>query len=105
MVRVNPAVAAKYFVMKSGMKVTDEAIANETALLKSAQNLLPGENPMNPKIGNVSLRDMGILAKFMNDNGLTPTLVPADQIVTNQFIAFANNFDHKALIAKAKAMH
>lgn len=103
-VRVNPAPAAKYFVMKSGLKVTDEAIANETKLLESSQGLLPGENPMNPKIGNVSLRDMSILAKFMNDNGLTPTLVPADQIVTNQFIAFANDFDHKALIAKAKAM-
>ena len=48
---------------------------------------------------------MRILTKFMADNGLTTNVVPADAIVTDQFIEYANDFDHKAFIAKAKAMH
>jgi len=35
---------------------------------------------------------------------LTSALVPAAAIVTNQFIAFANDFDKKAWIAQVKAM-
>ncbi len=104
LVRVNPALAAKYFVQKSGMKVTDQAIANEEQLLSISQDLLPGNNPNNPRIGEVLPRDMGVLSQFMYDNGLASVRVPASAVVTNQFITYANDFDHKAFIAKVKAM-
>jgi hypothetical protein len=48
---------------------------------------------------------MRVLTKFMADNGLTTSVVPASAIVTDQFIDYANDFDHKAFIAKAKAVH
>jgi NitT/TauT family transport system substrate-binding protein len=105
LVRVNPHLAAKYFVEKSGMKVTDEAIANEEKLLDISQDLLPGNDPNNPRIGEVLPRDMGVLAQFMYDNGLAGVRVPTSAVVTNAFITYANDFDHKAFIAKAKAMH
>jgi NitT/TauT family transport system substrate-binding protein len=103
--RVNPDLAAKYFVESSGMKVTDQAIANEARLLKNSTELLPGVNPNSMRIGELPVSKMRILTKFMADNGLTTNVVPADAIVTDQFIAYANDFDHKAFIAKAKAMH
>jgi NitT/TauT family transport system substrate-binding protein len=105
LVRVNPALAAKYFVEKLGMKVTDQAIANETKLLDISQDSLPGDNPMSNTIGEVSPLGMKVLTKFMYDNGLTTIPVPVSAIMTNQFTAYANDFDHKAFIAKVKAMH
>jgi NitT/TauT family transport system substrate-binding protein len=102
--RVNPELAAKYFVESSGVKVTDQAIANEVRLLKNSTELLPASNPNSMRIGELPVRKMRILTKFMADNGLTTNVVPADAIVTDQFIGYANDFDHKAFIAKAKAM-
>jgi hypothetical protein len=37
--------------------------------------------------------------------GLAGVRVPTSAVVTNAFITYANDFDHKAFIAKAKAMH
>jgi hypothetical protein len=50
------------------------------------------------------LRGAAVLAKFMYDNGLTAQIVPAQAIATNQFIPYANDFDHRAFIARVKAM-
>jgi len=102
---VNPDQAAKDFVMSSGMKVTDEAIAHEATLLRNSMELLPAYNPMSKRIGELPVRNMRVLTKFMADNGLTTSVVPASAIVTDQFIDYANDFDHKAFIAKAKAVH
>jgi NitT/TauT family transport system substrate-binding protein len=102
--RVNPALAARYFVEGSGQKVTPEAIANETKVLQLSQGDLAGADPSSPRIGYMSLRGIGVYTKFFADGGITNTAVPADAIVTNQFIAAANDFDHKAFIAQAKAM-
>ena len=55
--------------------------------------------------GSVRNHNMQVYAKFMYDNGLTTQLVPVSAVVSNQFIDYANDFDHKALIAQAKAMH
>jgi hypothetical protein len=40
----------------------------------------------------------------MRDNGLTQQIVPASAIMTDQYIAYANDFDHAAFIAQAKQM-
>jgi NitT/TauT family transport system substrate-binding protein len=103
--RVNPQLAAKYFVESSGVKVTDDAIAKEARLLENSTELLPGVNPTSMRIGEMPVRPMRVLAKFMYDNGLTSVVVPAESVVTDQFIGYANDFDHKAFIAQAKAMH
>ena len=66
--------------------------------------MLAGEVPTSTTIGEMPLRGTEVLAKFMYDNGVTAQQVPAAAIVTNQFIAYANAFDHKAFIAQAKAM-
>jgi NitT/TauT family transport system substrate-binding protein len=104
LVRVNPQLAAKYFVEESGMKVTDEAVATEARLLAISQDLLPADDPMSLRIGEMPVRGLHVLTRFMYDNGLTPQLVPASDLVTDQFIGYANDFDHRAFIARAKAM-
>jgi NitT/TauT family transport system substrate-binding protein len=104
LIRVNPDLAAKYFLQGAGIKVTDDAIARESRLLASAYDQLPGFDPASKTVGKMSATGMGVLAKFLADNGLTKEVVPTSAVVTDQFIAFANDFDHLAFIAQAKKM-
>jgi NitT/TauT family transport system substrate-binding protein len=104
LIRENPALAAKYFVEGAGQKVTPEAIATDLRLLSISQYMLLGNDPTSKTIGLIPLRGMEVFTKFMYDNGLTTTLVPARAIVTSQFIEYANDFDHNAFIRKVKAM-
>jgi len=105
LIRVNPQLAAKYFLQAAGLKVTDETLKNQTNLLELAYDQLPGFDPSSSTIGAMSERGMGILTKFLADAGFTQTVVPVSAVVTTQFIAYANDFDHKAFIAEAKKMH
>jgi NitT/TauT family transport system substrate-binding protein len=104
LIRENPALAARYFLQAAGVKITDESLAKQTKLLESSQDQLPGFDPSSAKIGKMSTTGMSILANFLYQNGLTPQVVPTAALVTDQFIPFANDFDHKAFIAQAKAM-
>jgi len=104
LIRVNPQLAARYFVEGSGGKVTDDAIAHEARLLAVSQDMLPGIDPSNRTIGELPLRSTAVLTKFMADNGLTAQVIPAAAIVTGQFIPYANDFDRQAFIARVKAI-
>lgn len=102
--RVNPHFAAECFLAHQGVRVTAEAIAEQTELFTVAADLLPAADPMSPTIGEMPLRGMKLYTNFMYENGLTSLLVPATSITTSQFIPYANNFDHRAFITEAKAM-
>ena len=104
LIRVNPRLAARYYLQGAGIKVTDDAIDKEAQLLELAHDSLPGFNPMSRKIGNVPLLGMGVLAKFLYQSGLTSEVVPVSSVVDDEFIAYANDFDHQAVIALAKSM-
>jgi hypothetical protein len=39
------------------------------------------------------------------DYGLTSQVVPGDEIATDQFIGYANDFDHRPVIALARHTH
>jgi hypothetical protein len=56
------------------------------------------------QIGYIPPRGIAVLAKFLSENGYTPTVVPTASIVNDAFIQYANDFDHKAFIEQAKAM-
>jgi NitT/TauT family transport system substrate-binding protein len=101
-VRYNPAVSARYFLEAQG-KATPEAIARETRELTLLEPDLPAADPMKKRIGEFPLRDMNVLSGAFHDHGMTNAVVPASAIVTNQFIDYANDFDHRAVIALAKA--
>jgi ABC-type nitrate/sulfonate/bicarbonate transport system substrate-binding protein len=102
-VRYNPSVSARFFLEAQG-KTTPEAIARETRELTPLEDDLPGADPSNQRIGAFPLRDMAVLSRTLHDYGMTSTVVPAGAVVTNQFVAYANDFDHRAVIALAKAM-
>jgi hypothetical protein len=59
---------------------------------------------MNPRIGSIRPSSVALYCRFFYNAGLTSALVPAAAITTNQFIAAANDFDHKAWIAEVRRM-
>jgi NitT/TauT family transport system substrate-binding protein len=103
-VRVNPQLAARYFVEGAGIPETPQAIADEANLLILCRDQLLGDDPLSAKIGDTSIPRIDLYSRVLAQYGMTAQPVPASAIVTNQLVAQANAFDHKAFIARAKAM-
>ncbi len=103
-VRENPRVAARYFLQGAGIPVTAQNLADETALLNLIQDQLPGVDPLSTTIGFIPPRGIDVYGKYLFDNGVIPQVIPASTLITNRFIAGANDFDHKAFIARAKQL-
>jgi NitT/TauT family transport system substrate-binding protein len=104
LIRENPRLAARYFLQGAGIPLTPEALDNETRLLSLAQDQLPGFDPTSERIGSFSPLGMEVLARFLYDNGVTSEIVPVSAFMTDRFIAYANDFDHRAFIAYAKTL-
>jgi NitT/TauT family transport system substrate-binding protein len=104
LIRENPRLAARYFLQGSGSKVTDDAVDRETRVLQLSVGNLMGQDPASTTIGYMPIRGMEIYCRFLAANGVTNALVPATAVVTNQFIAYANDFDHKAFVAYVKTL-
>jgi NitT/TauT family transport system substrate-binding protein len=105
LIRENPAVAARFFLEGAGIKVTDESIAHEVQLLSLTQDQLAGVNATSPRIGYTSPVSLNFYEKFLVQTGYMAEAPPISAVVTNQFIAYANDFDHNAFIAQVKKMH
>jgi NitT/TauT family transport system substrate-binding protein len=97
-VRYNPAVAAREFLAAQG-----KAIAREITELKLLEVDLPAADPSSRRIGAFSLTGIQIISRTLQTYGKTASVVPAPAIVTNDFVSYANDFDHNAVIALAKA--
>jgi hypothetical protein len=103
LVRVNPQVSARMYLEGTHQAVTPERLATIVAEITSLEPMYPAYDLSDPRIGYMSVRGLKLYCKFVQDAGLTPTLVPGEELVTDQFVAFANDFDKKAFIAKVKA--
>ncbi len=104
LVRVNPQLAARYFLDGAKIKPTDEALQNEVRLLELSQDQLPGAVPTNMRIGANPPLGLEVYTSFLAANNFTSTKVPVSAVMTNRFIGFANDFDHRAFIAYAKGL-
>ena len=104
LIHVNPRLAARYFLQGAGLKVDDVAIVRELRILNLLHDELPGVDPLDKQIGSMPPRDLGVLIHFFAEQGLIPTVIPTDDFVTDRFIGYANDFDHRAFIAAAKRM-
>jgi NitT/TauT family transport system substrate-binding protein len=102
--RENPRVAARYYLQGAGLKVTDDAVARQAHLFDLLQGSLPAVNPLSTTIGSTNIQRMSVYGTFLAGNGIIDHPVPGDAVATNQFIAFANDFDRSAFIARVKAM-
>jgi NitT/TauT family transport system substrate-binding protein len=102
-VRVNPGAAARMFLAGTNQKPTPQLLATITSQIETLEPMFPAYDLSDPRIGHMTERGVELYCKFFADAGLTPSIVPVQELVTNEFIGFANDFDKRAVIAQAKA--
>jgi hypothetical protein len=105
-IRENPALAAHYALLGEslGTKETPETLRIATDEMVALRGHLIGGDPMNPRIGETPQSGIALYCQMLYNSGLAVPLVPAAAVVTNQFVAFANDFDHKAWVAEVRKM-
>jgi NitT/TauT family transport system substrate-binding protein len=102
LVRYHPASAARALLTAGGQPFSTADFARKTEELTFWEDDLPAADPDNKRIGALSITGMQAYIQLLTDAGLAKTAVPAEQVVTNQFIEFANDFDHKSVEQQAK---
>ena len=104
-VRYNPQVSALFFLQAQGVKVTPETIADKAREFVLLRDDLLAADPSSRRIGYMEPRGLEVLSRVLYDYGLAKSVTPGSAIVTNQYVAFANDFDRPAVIAMAKHYH
>jgi NitT/TauT family transport system substrate-binding protein len=104
-VRLNPSAAARLYLQGSNQKVTPDALRNITRVLTLLQDDFPAADPANPRIGLVSPRNMELYSRYLADYGFLKAPVVGSSVATDQFIGYANDFDHKALEKQIRSIH
>jgi hypothetical protein len=66
---------------------------------------LPAADPNNKRIGAFSLTGLAAYIQLLKDAEVTKTTIPVSQVVTEEYIEFANDFDHKSVEKFAKSIH
>jgi NitT/TauT family transport system substrate-binding protein len=97
LVRYNPAVAARALLTADGKPFGDADLRRKTAELTAWEDDLPAADPDNKRIGAIPITGMQAYIQLMKDAGVIKTAIPASQVVTNEFIEFANDFDHNSI--------
>ncbi len=103
--RVNPAASARLYLEGTKQKVTPELLASMTRVVEAMEPEFPAYDLSNHQIGYMSPLGLQAYCTLFFQAGRTPVLVPGDQLVTNRFLRYANDFDHNAVIRQAKATH
>jgi NitT/TauT family transport system substrate-binding protein len=101
-VRANPAAAARLYLEGTQQKITPEALATMTQVYVQLKDDLPAGDPSSKHIGAMSVRGLGLYSQFLVDGGMAHQAVPGDAIATNDFIPYANDFNHQAAIVEAQ---
>jgi len=104
LVRINAAAAARLLLTADGAPFTGADLARVTAELTAWQSDLPAAEPDNQRIGALSVQGLQRYSELLAEAGVTKTVIPATEVVSGDFIAFANNFDHAALEKLAKSL-
>jgi ABC-type nitrate/sulfonate/bicarbonate transport system substrate-binding protein len=102
--RENPELAVRCFMKGAGIPITPDSLRTEVQIFTKIQGALPGVDPLSKKIGYISPRSVDIYSNFLFDRGLTAKVIPASVLITDQFIDYANDFDHAAFIERARKM-
>jgi ABC-type nitrate/sulfonate/bicarbonate transport system substrate-binding protein len=102
-VRWNPAASARLVLQVNGQPYTDDDVRLYAGQLTLWEDDLLARDPSSKQIGYISPAGEELYRKLLIQYGQIAGTVTIPDIVTNQFNAFANDFDHRALEAFAKA--
>jgi ABC-type nitrate/sulfonate/bicarbonate transport system substrate-binding protein len=103
-IHYNAAASARILLSADGKPFTDEDVRRRTAELSAWQDDLPAGDPESRRIGALSKSGVQDYIQLLVDAGVAKIKVPASEVVTDEFIEFANGFDHRAVETRAKSM-
>lgn len=104
LVRYNPKAAARAMLTAQGKPFTDADLQRITAELTAWEDELPAADPGSRRIGAIPQDGIQRYIALLVDAGATKAAMPASDIVTDRFIAFANAFDRQAFETRARSM-
>jgi NitT/TauT family transport system substrate-binding protein len=104
LVRLNPAASARLMLEAQGSPFTREDVSRYAQMLTLWQDELPARDPSNPRIGAISPEGLERYSRVLAENGITSGAVPVSAILTEQFIATANDFDRSTIEALAREL-
>jgi NitT/TauT family transport system substrate-binding protein len=104
LVRDNPAGCARLMLQTRGEPFTEDDVKTYTAELTAWEPDLPAADPSSRRIGALSLDGLQPYIQLLTDAGVTKTAIPASEVATDQFIDYANAFDHRAIDAQARRL-
>jgi len=97
LIRYNPAAAARAMLVADGKPFGDAELQRRTAELTAWEDDLPAADSNNRRIGAISESGTQAYIQLMAQAGAIKAPIPASQVLTDEFIAFANDFDHEAV--------
>ena len=104
LIRYNPSAAARAMLKAQGKPMDEAEVKRLAGDLEAWQDDLPAFDPDSKRIGAMSQEGVQRYIQLLKDAGLSKRAIAASEVVTDQFIAFANDFDRKAFEQRAKAM-
>ena len=104
LIRYNPKAAARYMLTAQGKPFGEGDVERNAAELTAWEEDLPAANPHSRQIGAISQNGVQKYIQLLADSGMTKRALPASEIVTDQFIEFANDFDRSAFEKRAKSI-
>jgi NitT/TauT family transport system substrate-binding protein len=90
--RRNPVLAARH-VLAASAAPFDERDVERKAREIALWDALPAADPADRRIGYVPLEGLDLYARILAEHGLLATALPATDVVTNEFVDFANDFE------------
>jgi ABC-type nitrate/sulfonate/bicarbonate transport system substrate-binding protein len=105
LIQYNPAAAARLLLSSDAKPFSDADLRRRTAELSAWQNDLPAGDPESRRIGAFSTAGVQDYIRLLVEAGVARSSVPASEVETDEFIAFANDFDRRAFERLAKSAH
>jgi NitT/TauT family transport system substrate-binding protein len=105
LIRYNPQAAARAILVALGKPYNDADLKRKTAELNAWEAYLPAGDPTGDRIGAINKAGVQTYMDLMKSAGVISDTVPVSEIVTDQFVGPANDFDHAAFEAYAKSLH
>ena len=102
LVRTQPEFAARALLKANGAPFTEADVKRKMAEFAVWQDFLPAADPNSHRIGTPSVTGMGTYLKILKGAGILKYDVPVSAIVTDEFSAAANDFDHKTVETMTK---
>ena len=104
LIRYNPQAAARAILIALGKPYNDADLKRKTAELNAWEAYLPAGDPTGDRIGAINKAGVQTYMDLMKSAGVISDTVPVSEIVTDQFVGPANDFDHAAFEAYAKSL-